>query len=107
MKRLIYAVSVLIALSGNAAADADVVTLRADEWCPYNCAPGSHQPGFAIEIAQRAFEPIGATVDYQTMTWSRALVEVRRGVYDGAVAATKFEAPRLFFGEIDPTSGRR
>ena len=24
---------------------ADVISLRADEWCPYNCAPDSDKPG--------------------------------------------------------------
>lgn len=80
-------------------AAAETVSLRADMWCPYNCEPGSDRPGFAVDIAEAAFAPQGLTVDYQLMTWSRALREVRLGNADGAIAATRKEAPWLAYGE--------
>ena len=50
---------------------ADVITLRADEWCPYNCQPKSQNPGFIIEIAETVFKKAGHTIDYQVMPWAR------------------------------------
>lgn len=32
------------------------VVLGADEWCPYNCTPGSNQPGYVVELAKAIFE---------------------------------------------------
>jgi len=66
-------------------AHADVWTIRADAWCPYNCAPNSAQPGYMIEIIQAAAKAGGHTVDYATMPWSRALVEARDGRISGVV----------------------
>ena len=71
-----------------AVAPAQVVTLRADVWCPYNCQPNSPHPGYMIEIAERAFAHYGIRIEYRTLPWSRTLVDVRAGRIDGAVGAT-------------------
>jgi len=72
---------------------AETITLRADRWCPYNCAPDSDKPGYMVEIAKAVFEPKGYTIDYQNLPWSRALDEVRAGRFDAAIGATPEEAP--------------
>jgi polar amino acid transport system substrate-binding protein len=50
-------------------ARADTITLHADEWCPYNCAPGSGMPGYAVEVAREVFEQAGHRLDYGLLSW--------------------------------------
>lgn len=80
-------------------AHAATVTLVADVWCPYNCEPGSAEPGFMIEIAQKSLAKAGHTVDYKNLPWSRAIDETRKGKYDGIIAAVKDDAPDFVFPE--------
>lgn len=75
----------------------DVITLVADEWCPYNCASDNSAPGFIIEIAEAVFEPLGHSIEYKTMPWARAIYGVREGHYDGIVGVGKQEAPDFVF----------
>ena len=65
------------------------LTLAADPWCPYNCAPGGDQEGYLIDIARQVFEPLGYRVQYLNLPWRRALEFSRRGVIDGAVGVTE------------------
>ncbi|HYE52525.1 MAG TPA: transporter substrate-binding domain-containing protein [Azospirillaceae bacterium] len=81
-----------------AAAAADTVTLRADNWCPYNCEPGSERPGYMVEVAKAVFEPLGHTVDYKTMPWTQALEEAREGRHAGVIGAIPDDAPGFVFG---------
>lgn len=76
---------------------ADVVTLRADEWCPYNCVPGSDRPGYMIEIAQEIFNRAGHQVDYQALNWMRSIAETRTGRYTAIVGAIAEEAPDFIY----------
>jgi polar amino acid transport system substrate-binding protein len=76
---------------------ADTITLVADEWCPYNCAPESDAPGYMIEIARRVFEPKGHTLDYQILPWARAVQDSRAGKYTAIVGAYKGDAPDFIF----------
>jgi polar amino acid transport system substrate-binding protein len=73
-------------------ASADVIKLRADIWCPYNCDPASADKGFVIEIAEYAFAKKGHKVEYQNLPWTRTLADVAAGKIDGAVGATAAEA---------------
>lgn len=71
-----------------AAAPARVITIAADEWCPYNCSPDDKaKPGYMVEIAQAVLGKAGYTVEYKTMPFQRALQEVLKGGLDGAIAA--------------------
>jgi polar amino acid transport system substrate-binding protein len=79
------------------AARADIITLRADEWCPYNCAETSDRPGYAVEIAREVFSRAGHSVEYRTMAWSRALQECRKGLIAGVVGAAHTEVPDFVF----------
>ena len=88
----------LLALTATGAA-AETITLRADEWCPYNCEPGSERPGYMIEIAQEVFGEAGFDVDYQTLNWMRSIAESRAGRYAGIIGAIREEAPDFVFGE--------
>lgn len=79
------------------AATAQTLTFAADEWCPVNCAPGSEKPGYMVEIAEAILEPLGYQVDYQQITWARALLMTRKGQYDGVYAGTPEEATGFVF----------
>jgi len=83
MKVRFFAALLLVCLQRVALAD--VWTIRADPWCPYNCTPRSDQPGFMIEIIEQAAKASGHTVDYAIMPWSRALSEARAGRISGVV----------------------
>ncbi len=76
---------------------ADVITLRADDWCPYNCDPASDKPGYIIEIAKIVFEAAGHRIDYKLMPWTRTLEEVQKGAFDGAVGANAGDSPTLIY----------
>jgi polar amino acid transport system substrate-binding protein len=86
-------------LLASAPARAETITLVADEWCPYNCAPGDAQPGFLIEIARRVFEPAGFGVDYKIVPWARAIRDARAGRYTAIVGAIRSEVPDFVFPE--------
>lgn len=73
------------------------VRLVADEWCPYNCAPGDEAPGILIEIAKRALEKEGVRVQYEILPWARAIDESRQGKHDGIVGASVADAPDFQF----------
>ena len=78
---------------------AEVISIRADVWCPYNCAPGSDKPGYMIEIAQSILGPKGHTIDYQNMPWTRAIKQTREGKYSAIVGAYIEDAPDFVFAE--------
>jgi polar amino acid transport system substrate-binding protein len=74
---------------------AETITIVADEWCPYNCEPGSEKPGFMIEIAQKAFAKHNIAVEYINIPWTRSLAAVRKGKYNAVTSATENEVPNL------------
>lgn len=88
----------LLGLSPGQAFAGKTLTLRADNWCPYNCAPQDPQQGYVIDIVRAVFEPKGYMVDYALEPWSRALEDVRAGVFDGAVAASADDGQGLLLG---------
>lgn len=87
----------LAVLSPVAPARAETITLVADEWCPYNCAPGDEKPGFLIEIVKKVFEPQGFTVDYKIVPWARGIRDTRAGRYSAIVGAIRSEAPDFHY----------
>ncbi len=92
--------AVLGTLALATAATAEAVSIRADQWCPYNCEPGSDRPGYMIEILQEALGPHGHTIDYQTMNWARSLASAEEGSIDGVVGASTDEAPGFHLGPV-------
>lgn len=84
-------------LSAIPATQAATITIVADEWCPYNCEPGSDKPGYMIEIAQKVLGGAGHTIDYRNMPWSRAIEESRKGSFDAIVGAAEGDAPDFVF----------
>ncbi len=97
MPRMLAAIVVVLACAVGGAR-ADVIRLRADHWCPFNCDPGSDRPGFMVEIAREALALYGHEVDYQTMNWSRSLEFARSGRIDGVIGTEPEESPDLIYG---------
>lgn len=91
MKKIIFILAATLGLG----TQADVLSLRGDVWCPFNCKPGSSQEGFLIDIAKEIFTKAGHTVDYKELNWSRTLQEVREGKLNVAVGASKEDAKDL------------
>jgi polar amino acid transport system substrate-binding protein len=90
----------LFAVFSVTSASADLITLRADSWCPYNCDPAnSEYLGSLIDVAKVAFEKSGHTVEYQILPWERAVNETRTGKFNGIVGAFHENAPDFIFPE--------
>ncbi|MFT4742654.1 MAG: polar amino acid transport system substrate-binding protein [Yoonia sp.] len=90
----IFSISTTLATS----ASSDTIVLMADEWCPYNCEPGSDSPGFMVEIAREALTPFGHEIEYATLNWARALHRAGLGEINGVIGAVPEEAPEFIFG---------
>lgn len=98
MKNIIRVILIVVFCVGTASSvQSDTITLGADEWCPYNCDPGSDLPGFMVEIAATIFKAKGHTVDYRVMPWTRAIQDARTGKYNGIIGAGKEDAPDFVF----------
>lgn len=78
-------------------ARADVIQLRADRWCPFNCTPGSPAPGFMVELVSEALAPFGHKVHYANLGWSRSLAQVHNGEINGVIGTDPDEASDLIF----------
>ncbi|WP_077530081.1 substrate-binding periplasmic protein [Vreelandella utahensis] len=77
--------------------DLPAITLVADVWCPFNCAPDAESPGILVEIARQALLLEGYRVDYQSMPWRRAIRGVRNGNFHGIIGAGPAETPDFHF----------
>lgn len=77
------------------------IVVGADEWCPYNCVPGSRAPGYVIELMRRIFSANGYSVKYVVKPWERVLHETRMGYVDAAVGAIPGEAPGLVYPDME------
>lgn len=95
----VFLIAAFTVLETGPASGGDFITLVADEWCPYNCAPNTDKPGFMIEIAQYAFERLGHTIPYEEIPWARAIRGTREGQYDGIVGTGRVETPDFVFPE--------
>ncbi|MBF0377746.1 MAG: transporter substrate-binding domain-containing protein [Desulfamplus sp.] len=95
MSVLVFLIIPLVPLK----AFADVITLRADNWYPYNGEPNSEKPGYIIEIADYIFKKAGHQIDYKILNWARTCKEVQSGKWNGAVGGSYDENPGCIFSE--------
>jgi polar amino acid transport system substrate-binding protein len=100
MRRLFILLSAVFAAGISAItlesdAAADVVRLRADPWCPFNCGPEDAMPGYAVEIAAAALAAAGHEIDYRIMPWARALKDTQQGLVEAALGVSEEEATPL------------
>lgn len=82
-----------------ASARADVITIRADEWLPYNGSSQMKPPGYMIDMAIAIAKANGHTVDYRNLPWENALEAARAGQIDCVVGAYKSDAEDFMFPE--------
>lgn len=93
MRKTVSVLALVLALCGmTAEARADVISIRSDSWCPYNCAPDSKKPGYGIEIAKAIFEKAGHSIDYQLMNWTRSIDRGLKGEHTAIIGARREEA---------------
>lgn len=76
---------------------ADAISIRSDEWLPYNGATTKNPPGYMIELAEKIAAANGHTIAYATMPWDDAVAAVRRGAHDCVVGALKSDAEDFTF----------
>jgi len=79
------------------ASAAEPLTVVADEYCPYNCVPGSAAPGYGIELLTKVFAAKGIAVEYRAMKWDDALKAARAGEASAVIGALKADAPDFVF----------
>jgi len=97
IRSVLAACATLLGLAAPAAL-ADTIRLRADAYCPTNCAPDAARPGYAVEIAREVFEAAGHRVEYDLLAWERAIADTRAGLYDGVIGAGPGEVPGFVLG---------
>ena len=90
LKLLLVAGMLSIALTASAG---ETLTIVADEWCPFNCAPGAAKAGFGIDILKAIFEPKGISVAYSTMKWETALKETAANKHGAAIGGFREDTP--------------
>jgi len=101
MKNLITLLLALFCLSWGqqGLAESRTITLVADEWPPFNDKPGSEREGYLVDVARAVFGEQGYQVVYQLVPWARAVDMTRRGQADGAIGASRTDAPDFVFPE--------
>ena len=80
-------------------AESRIITLVADEWPPFNGKPCSQKEGYLVDVARAVFEEQGYQVVYQLVPWARAINMTRLGQADGAIGASRTDAPDFIFPE--------
>lgn len=85
----------IIVLSGVAAAD--TITIRADEWLPYNGPETRKPPGYMIEMADAIAAANGHQIEYANLPWVDAKDAAEKGNIDCVVGALKTDAPNFEF----------
>lgn len=94
----IYAELFFVFIMGALPTRADTITLRADEWCPFNCALGA-KPGYGVELATEIFAKAGHKVKYGLAPWGRSLEDCQHGTIDAVIGASPVDGPELIFPE--------
>ena len=97
MKKIMMTVIAVLLIAMNT--QGETITIVADEFCPYNCQPGSDGPGFMIEAATKIFSDSGHQVKYSLMDWDQAVEAAGAGKYNAIVGAAKEDAPGFVFPE--------
>lgn len=92
----IYVGLMVVLVLGGIPARADTITLRADEWCPFNCAVGD-KPGYGVELAGEILAKAGHKVEYGLAPWGRSLEDCLHGAIDAVIGASPVDSPDLIF----------
>jgi polar amino acid transport system substrate-binding protein len=84
----------------------EITIVAPDFWCPFSCEVGKGKEGFTIDILRAIFRPLGKSIRFENLNYSRALLEVRNGKYNATPATFKNEAPDFIYPEL-PISRNR
>lgn len=93
MKKLIVMVVMGMLVAALPAAAGETLTVVADVWCPFNCAPDAAKPGFGIDILKAIFEPKGITVAYAKLEWEKALQETAANKHGAVIGGFRDDTP--------------
>lgn len=78
-------------------AGAETLTIRADNWPPFNGNPKDAKAGYMIEALREIYGPLGHKIDYQLMSWDDSLASVRKGQFNAVVGASHDDAEDFVF----------
>lgn len=78
-------------------AAAATLTVRSDNWPPFNSDPKEAKTGYMIEVLREIYGAAGDKVDYQLMSWDESLERVRKGEFNAVVGASIDDAPDFIF----------
>jgi len=84
----------------------EIVLASPDYWCPFSCKAGAAQEGFTVDIVREIFSTAGRTVRLVNQNYSRALMDVRAGIYTATPSTFRDEAPDFVF-PVQPISRNR
>lgn len=90
------AAAVIVAGLARPEARADVITLRADEWCPFNCSEAA-KPGYGVEVASEIFAKAGHRVEYDLAPWRRSIEDCLHGAVVAVIGAAPVDSEKLVF----------
>lgn len=100
MKKLItILIAGILLCPFTAAGNGKVVHLVSDCWKPYICGEREGEEGIAVDIARQIFTKAGYQFKFSKLPWNRAVLETRKGLYNGIVCATKGDAPDFIYPE--------
>ncbi|MBF0362884.1 MAG: transporter substrate-binding domain-containing protein [Oligoflexia bacterium] len=94
---LFFLISPLFFISSYSAYSAETITIRSDNWMPYNGDPSDKNPGYIIELLKEIYKPYTITIDYQIVPFTRALKETREGKSNAVIGVYKEDAPDFIF----------
>jgi len=94
-----FILSSIIQLSFIASAFANTVSVVADPWCPFTCAPQLGMNGAMIDVLAEVFGKVGKGLVYKNLDWSNAIQETREGKFSAIAGALKSDAPDFIFPE--------
>ena len=93
--RILLTLCLLLLLTLNAGAE--TLTIRADNWPPFNGEPKDAKSGYMIEVLREIYGPLGHKIDYQLLSWDDSLASVRKGQFNAVVGAARDDAVDFIF----------
>jgi polar amino acid transport system substrate-binding protein len=92
-----YLLSLCLLLLLAVSAGAETITIRADNWPPFNGNPKDMKAGYMIEVLREIYGPLGDKIDYQLLSWDDSLASVRKGEFNTVVGASHDDAAAFVF----------
>ncbi len=95
MIHFVATLGLVICLSANL--QAATISLRADDWYPYNGNPTRGKTGYMIDIATQIAAENGHKIDYSVQDWDQAISDARAGKIDCIVGASRADVAEFNF----------